>query len=224
MKRQKLHTICLILFVLYGSAVLGKTNSRPDNNVNMYGSLFLQPRGLEGSPYVFKDWSIGTVNLYNGQTASDLLVKFNILSNDLIFYNEKFKNLFTADRETVSSFTMETQDGQKLLFIKYNDESLGYKLNKGDFVHQIYDGKLQLLIKYSASISDANELNSRDKINPLTYYFVIDSHEATEIRLKLKSIIKLYPDRKQEIKKLASQLHFRKNSVGHMVQLIKAIE
>lgn len=224
MKNKKLTFVFFVLLVVCSVTAMGKTNGKPDSSVKMYGILFYQPRGLEGSPYLFEDWSVGTVNLYNGQTAGNLLVKFNILDNDLIFYNKTFKNLFTADRETVVSFTMETQHNQRLKFIKYKQEPLGYKLQENDFVHLLYSGKLQLLAKYTASISDANDLNSRDKINPQTYYFLIDDHKATEIKLKLRSILKLYPERKQEIKKTASKLHFHKKSVDDMVQLIQAIE
>lgn len=224
MKKIKITYVFFALLVVCSTTVNGKSNGTPNNRVNMYGILFYQPRGLEGSPYLFGDWCTGTVHLYNGQVAENLLVKFNILNNDLIFYNETFKNLFTADRETVTSFYLETKNNRTLKFIKYKQQPLGYKLQTNDFVHQIYSGKLQLLAKYTASISDANDLNSRDKINPKTFYFIVDNDEAKEIKLKLKSIIKLYPDRKQEIKKLASNLHFHKKSVDDMIRLIQAIE
>ena len=224
MKNQKLAIVYILLLVLFCSTGRANANINTDGDVNLYGIFFRQPRGLDGSPFLFNIWSMATITLYNGQVANDVRTKFNILTNDLIFYNEKFKNLFTIDRETVISFDLDSGMPNKLHFIKYKGEPIGYKLKIGEYVHQVYSGRMQLLAKYSASISDANDISSKDKIYPRNYYFIVDGIKTSEIKLNIRSLIKLYPEKKKMIKKTASQIHFHKKSLEDMTHLIEALE
>ena len=108
MKNQKLTFVYISLLILFCFTGQANSNIKTDGEVNLYGILFHQPRGLDGSPFLFNSWSVATINLYNGQVANNVRTKFNILTNDLIFYNEKFRNLFIIDRETVASFILDT--------------------------------------------------------------------------------------------------------------------
>lgn len=192
--------------------------------VNLYGILFYQPHGLEGSPYLFPDWRTGHVKLYNGQEATEVKMKLNILSNDLVYYNEHFKNLFIADRNTVESFVMKKNQPDSMLFIKYQGTEIGYKLKNNDFVHLVHEGKITLLAKYSADVSEANDITSRDKIYPRNNYFVVYNNKVTELKLNLKSFTRVFPEHKKEIRKLATSIHFRNKSLRDMNRLIIEFE
>lgn len=216
--------IGLLIILLTSLGAIAQTPDSSDDPVNMYGILYYQPHGLDGSPYLMNEWSKGSVTLITRQTTTSILLKFNIISNDLIFYNEKFKNLYTADRNTVTSFILNQGQSNQMNFIRYSGTEVGYRLKNNEFVQVVYDGKLKFLAKYSASISDANDLSSKDKVFPKNYFFIQNGERVDEIRLNLRSIIKLYPDRKHEIKKAASQMRFRKQSISDMSQLIKGLE
>jgi len=192
--------------------------------VNVYGTLYHHPQRLEGTPYLKKDWSNGTITNFDGKVASPVQLKFNLLSNDLIYYNESIKQLFKVDKETLLSFTMNIEPHEIYFFEKYTGKTIGYKLKPDDFIHVLYKGRFYFFVKHSAEISESNEVSSNDKVFPKNSYFIQFDGETNEIKLKLKSVLKLFPEQKKEIKKLANQLNFRKKSEHKLVELLKAIE
>ncbi|MBN2807800.1 MAG: hypothetical protein JXR22_14175 [Prolixibacteraceae bacterium] len=218
-------SVMLMTFLIAGKKSSAQfPNVQADQQVNLYGILYYQPHGLDGSPYLSNEWRTGNVRLTNGEEASSVKMKLNILTNDLVYYNEYFKNLFLADKLTVASFVMKKDQPDSMLFIKYQGPELGYRLKKNDFVHLVHAGKITLLVKYSADVSEANDITSRDKIYPRNYYFVVYENRVTEVKIKLKSITKAFPEHKKEIKKLATSIHFRNNSLGKLKQLVTVFE
>ena len=105
----------LLLLPLF---VIGKSNS-PMENVKLTGRSYNYPIGLEGTPYLFDDWKIGNLLLENGKVAGGVKVKVNIINNDLVFYNEELKRVFTIDKETIKNFTIKLGTEDSLFFIKY---------------------------------------------------------------------------------------------------------
>jgi hypothetical protein len=225
---QTNHTFLIILLITL--TFVGKfcsaqfPNVKGDQQVNLYGILFYQPHGLDGSPYLSNDWHIGNVKLINGEEATLVKMKFNILTNDLVYYNEHFKNLFTADKQTVESFVIKKDRPDSMLFIKYHGPELGYKLKNNDFVHLAHAGKIKLFVKYSADVSEANDITSRDKIYPRYNYFIVHNEELTELKLNLKSFIKAFPEHKKEIRKLGAAIHFRNKSLTDLTRLLTSFE
>ncbi|MFA9392916.1 MAG: hypothetical protein ACERKD_24125 [Prolixibacteraceae bacterium] len=217
------YTLALVLTII-STGAKAQTAKEADSAIKLYGILYYQPHGLEGSPYLNPEWKPATINLYNGQVAKNIQVKFNRINNDLIYYNEKFKNLFIVDRNTIDSFTIHSGQNIPMNFIKYSGNGLGYRLKNDDFVHLIYDGKIKFFAKYSAEITEANDLNSKDKVFAKNYYFLQNDQGLSEIKLKLRSIIKLYPEKKHELKKIAAHMHFRSHSTSDMMQLIQTFE
>lgn len=216
--------LSLLVIVVVHPMVYSSNQNDGEKKVDLYGILFYQPNGLDGSPYLLKEWTSGSVVLFNGQEAVNVRMKFNIISNDLIYYNENFRNLFIADRNTVTSFILNKGRNDSLYFIKYDDEELGYRLKKGDFVQLHYNGKNKLLTKYSADITQANDLTSRDKVHPRNYYFIQTGENPTEIKLNLKSVIKVFPEHKKELKKIAASIKFRNKSITDLIRLIEQFE
>lgn len=220
-----------IPFLLFISIVLtGKNtfaqfaNVQGDQQVDLYGILFYQPHGLDGSPYLYNEWNTGNVILENGLEATAVRMKVNILSNDLVYYNEHFKNLFIADKATVHSFVLKKDRPDSMMFIKYQGPELGYKLKNKDFVHLVHQGKITLLAKYSADVSEANDITSRDKIYPRNNFFILYNNKLTELKLSQKSLIKTFPEHKKEIRRLATSIHFRNKSLSDMNRLIDFFE
>jgi hypothetical protein len=206
----------ILLFPLISYGITGS----PIGNVNLSGRYYLYPVGLEGNPYLFEDWKSANILLENGKIAEGEKVKFNIISNDLLFYNEDLKRVFVVDRGTIKNFTINPGTPDSLFFIKYIGENIGYKLKENDFIHVLQSGAISFFVKNSADIVNASDVNSKDRIYPKAYYFLQTRNGFFEIELNVNSIIKLFPERKKEIKMLAKTNKIKRNSVKSITKLI----
>lgn len=211
----------LILLLVFSDLCKAQKDTLTNNE--LYGIRYYQTLGLDGSTYLFSNWCIGSVTLFNGETINNIKMKFDILNNELVFYHDKFKILFKADKNSVQSFTLNYNNND-LFFVKYKGAEINYKLRTDNFIQVLYQGNVQLVVKRTAEISNPNDANYRNKIYPRNFFFVINNNEISEIKLNLKSLTTLYPERKQEIKKLASQIKFKAKSEAEMIRLIQAID
>jgi hypothetical protein len=224
---KKLQYIILLniglMILLTFSAFASNGKGYPQEDIKLTGYLYAYPVGIEGSPYLQEDWQVGDLNLENGRTANNVRIRFSLINNDLIFYNESLKRVFVADRETIKSFIMNPGSKDSLLFIKYWGPEVGFKLKKNDFVHVLYQGKINFMKKYFADIINANDINSRNKVFPQKYYFVNFDNQTVEIKLNYRSIYHLFPSKKKEIKKIISENRIRKASEKNLEILFNII-
>ena len=194
------------------------------NKVELQGILYIHPNIYEGSIYLHREWLSGNITLENGTTAYDIKLKYNILSGDLIFYHETLSKLYVTDRNILHSFTLNQGKPDSLYFIKYNGEGMGFRLKKSDYVELLHNGNLKFMIKHTANISAANELNTKDKVFPRKYYFIEKEGQLHEIKPRVRSVIKLFPDRRSEIKHIAAEHHLHNKSVTDIAKLIKLMD
>lgn len=217
----------IIIFFVAGFVFSTLTSLSVGNNgekVNLKGTLFTHPNNYEGSPYLFSDWKLCNINLDNGQKAYDIKVKFNILNGDLVFYHDTLKNLFVADPISIKSFTIYNTPNDSLYFEKYEGDGLSYRLKNGEFVEFLYNGNLKFMLKHTASISVANELNAKDKIFPRKRYFIKNNEQIIEIKPSIKSVIKNYTAHKKELRKYVNEHHLKNKLVHDIASLIEHID
>lgn len=88
------------------------------------------------------------IALQNGKVATNVKCRFNIVSNDLLFYNESLKRVFIAEKDFVTSFTIDAGNADSLFFFKYNGSDVGYRLKNDDFVHSLYKRKINFFVKH----------------------------------------------------------------------------
>jgi len=212
----------LVLLVISAYASLG--NSLPKNQVKLIGSLYYPQFGLEGSPYLIDNWQVGNIIIENGKTASEIKMKFNIIKNDLVFYNDSLKRVFSLDKGFVKSFVFYPATSDSMLFVKYTGKELGYKLNANDFVHAVNQGKYNFFVKNTADVIAATDLNSGNKVYPKKYYFLNFNGQTYEIKLNYRSVYNLFPLKKKLIKKLIAENKIRKVSENNMKVLFRAME
>ncbi|MCF8357213.1 MAG: hypothetical protein K9H26_00540 [Prolixibacteraceae bacterium] len=191
----------------------------------LYGKIYYYPLGLEGSPYLNKDWQIGNIVLESGKVANEIKIRLNIIQNDLVFYNESLLKVFTIDKNTLRSFSMKTAPGATPhRFIKYTGEEIGFKLRKNDLIEVLHEGNITLYVKHLADVINSNNLNSKNKVYPKEFYFLKVNGKVVEIRGNARSVIKYFPDNKREIKKMIKANRLRKRGEQNLVKLIALID
>ena len=223
MKKNLIIGTALFLLLININLLYAQTTQNK-NDVNLYGILYTPNYPYLGSPYLFDSWSTGSVFLKNGTQANNVSLKFDRLSNQLIFYQEDLQKQFSADECTISGFTLTNVYSDSLRFIKYEGKSIESDLKQGDFVQLLYNGQMQLMVKYAASIKSSIERSAKDIIVQKEFYFLKFDSRTEKINLNLKSIVSLFPQKKKQIKELAWKQHFRKNNTSSMVKLISELD
>jgi len=212
-----------ILTMIDLSSFASNKNDYPQENVKLSGQFYAYPINIEGSPYLQEEWQVGNLDLENGKIASNVRIQFNILTNDLIFYNESLKRVFIADKGTIKSFVMNPGVADSLFFIKYSGPEVGYKLKNDDFVHILCQGKINFIVKHSADIIKATETNTRDKVFPKDFYFVNYKNQTSEVKLNYRNLYSLFPSKKKELKKLIAENRIRKATENNLIILFKLL-
>jgi hypothetical protein len=158
---------------------------------NDQGAPFLSMNytDVKGHPYLFEDWTEGTVKQSNGKTYSAVPLKYNILTDEVFFKDPKTGQLL-AFVVPVIEFKINGTNTEGLLFRN------GYKafdnLSAKSYYQVLFDGGTQLIKRVSKRINEEKPLNSASSIKSfeeLTSYFLARSGTPMRIRRDKKSIL-----------------------------------
>ncbi|HPR32346.1 MAG TPA: hypothetical protein PLK12_09630 [Prolixibacteraceae bacterium] len=214
-------TWMLVSTLAWAQCEISSGTNAPQENTRLYGIAYIFPVGLEGSPYLYDDWQDGKILLENGETAERVPIRFNRITNDLVFYNKELLKVFRADKATIHSFDFLDPDGKNRLFIKYTGEEVLYRLQKNDLIEVLHEGHISLYVKHFSEIIASNDLHARDKIHPSTFYFLKVGDQTVEVRKNIRSVFRYFPGNKKEIKKWLAQNQLTRRSEKSFTRLVE---
>lgn len=186
------------------------------SNVNFNGApaRLNSYSGVEGSPYLFEDWSTADISTVNGGLKEDVAFKFNVHDNVLEVVNEAGNTIY-LDKDFIDyavlkrpSILLATgQEGllPNLLFKK------GFEIVKGvdpkDLVNVLAEGKKYTLIRrfYSDLVTPPKNSYSPSLGQMFVFeenLYLIDSDNNVEsVRNKTNNIIKSLHEEDQAVAK-----------------------
>jgi len=222
--RKSIISLLFILFSVSISAFAVGGDEIPKEDVQLMGKLYRFPIGLVGCPYLSDDWQPSNVYLENGKVATDVKGRFDLLNNDLIFYNESLLRVFVVEKDFVNSFVLYPGTQDSLFFFKYQGADVGYRLKNNDFVHALHRGKINFFVKHLADVIRANDVGAKDEIYPKNFYFVKIGDKTYNFKPRYKSVYQIFPKKKREIRKLISENKIRKATENNLKVLFSLIE
>ncbi|MEN2282244.1 hypothetical protein AAGF08_08905 [Algoriphagus sp. SE2] len=186
------------------------------SNVNMNGApaRLNSYSGVEGSPYLFEDWSTADINTINGGLKEDVAYKFNVHDNVLEVVNEAGNTIY-LDKDFIDYAVLKRpsiliatgQEGllPNLLFKK------GFEMVKGvgpkDLVNVLSEGEKYTLIRkfYSDLVTPPKNSYSPTLGQSFVFeenFYLIDSDNNVEsVRNKTNNIIKSLHEEDQAVAK-----------------------
>jgi hypothetical protein len=200
---------------------------RSAKNVQTFDNRY---EGVKGTPFVFDDWSNGTIILKDSSKVTDqLLYKFDLTLNELwvklptgqqrILYNSEFL-----------AFELYRPDGKKYIFKKVK---LPESVNNNHFAHILFEGKNVTLVKNTKKVFRKSNLedkglvtvgNAYDWFEEQHEYFIKMNGKSTEkIKLKKGDIMEKWP---KSLEKQIEQ-YCKSNDIGGKLtdeEAIKLIE
>ncbi|WP_026944965.1 hypothetical protein [Algoriphagus marincola] len=171
--------------------------------------------GIEGSPYLFADWSRADLSLSNAGLKENVAYRFNIYENELevineagnkIYLNKSYVEYAMLERPSIV-IANNTEEGllTRLLFKKGYDIINGVKAT--DLVNVIAEGEKYTLVRKFVSDLVTPPKNSyaptagRMFVFEENFYLIDANNNVNSVRNKTNNIIKSLNEKDQDLAK-----------------------
>jgi hypothetical protein len=235
-----MNNIKSIFFVLFVALFLNETSAQNSgfywNNLNensnrvngkILGETFLINPTANRYFFLQEDWTIGKIITEDDDVYDNFRIRYLAFGDELIAYNTQIRTLFTVDKEIVKSFVFNDNLRERTFVKIYFDG-----INKGDkYFEQLYLGSRNLLAfhhvgeKKVVPYTDKSGVLRDTEFNMIvTYYVYTEKSGFEKINTKRRSILKVFPEKKKEIKKLFRQHKLFVNSEVALIQAFTLLD
>ncbi len=224
--------ILLFLFVMcWPFVVLSQNHSQLDSiyAAKLTGETFVEKK-YQGSPFVTPEWTRSTIVLNTGDTIVGEKIKYNGYLDEVIWLNPSNFKRFKLDKANITEFWIQPD----------NYPSIHYKQiaipivpdNQKILLETAYEGSLSLYIyrkinstgtiieRYDDIIYELDKLRQKN-----IYFFKLPDGRWTEMnKLRLRYLLKYFPEHKKAITQLAKKSHLDFSSEDQCIELIHLID
>lgn len=235
--KQSIKYLFTIIAIVAGLKAIGQSNDFNWQNISvnsnrlagkLTGTTFLL--STQSNAYFFyqKDWIKGMIETEDGDVFNNVSMRYFARDDELVFFNDNVKDLFTVDKEIVKSFSYNNTNGKEIRFVK-----LLYKNLTGNYRYfrQVYKGKTALLAYHSVEeikvnpFSDAQGVLRDTEFRPrISYYLYSENTGILPIQENRKSFIKIFFEQKKEIRKLFRTSGLRNFDEQGLIQAVRLLE
>lgn len=222
---KRLFILCAMLVSQLSMAQISNLNlNGAPARLNSYSSV-------DGSPYLFEDWSKASIGTSNAGLKEDVAFRFNVHDNELevineagnaIYLDKDFVEYAVLNRPAVMLATESEGMLPSLLFKKGFD--FVKAINPKDLVNVLAEGKKYTLIRrfYSDLVTPPKNSYSPTPGQMFVFeesFYLIDSDENVEsVRNKTNNIIKALHDEDQAMAKdIVKQFKLDLSREDHLV-------
>ncbi|WP_421942483.1 hypothetical protein [Pedobacter sp.] len=214
--------LIIALTLISGSAIAQVTS--PMITDSRGGLIAAKPYGdVTGTPYLYNYWAKGTVKTTNGQVTRDMFLKYDVVSEKLLFQTSKGDSMYFAD--PVLEF--EIMPSNSTLPIKFtNGFPKSENISSPGFLENIAVGKITLYKKHNISTVEnkaySGAMNKTFKPTSATYYIHKDA-KLNKISPSKKSVVSLVPTKEKEITEFIQQNNTNFKNDGDLKKLFDFI-
>ncbi|MBN1953320.1 MAG: hypothetical protein JW801_19090 [Bacteroidales bacterium] len=176
---------------------------------------------IKGNAYLSDDWVEGDIFLSNGLVLKDVKFKADVYAHDLLVYNEYLKRVVVLDRTQIDHFVM-LEDGQPRYF-KRTQSGKNFKMGHNEFfVEVLQEGPMALYKLYFNEVVPLKlpEMPYIDEFYLQKDYYLVWNGEWDEISLRRATLIRKFPERKDEIKKFIRKNKLRMREEKDFARLV----
>jgi len=173
---------------------------------------------ISGSPFLNNTWAAAKITLPNGKEIGPFLVKLNIESNQLYFFDSSGKELVASEGAVRKIEFINYYSKDSIRYIFKNGYPVIDKQNENFFYQVLTEGKIQLLvkkIKYLRTSKDAYTSEvSKEFVDEGNVKYLYDGVTIQELRADKNLILSYMKDKMEAINKFVAEnkTNFRKTS------------
>lgn len=217
MKKGLFYFFCLLSFIAKSQTPIPTTEN---SGLNIFRNIFdetgkpISPGSIpniEGSPLLSNDWVSGTVSFFDGRFYNQVLLNFNLFTNELWFLRDSAILMFA---DPVREFTITYTENKLVKTTRYRS---GYtaidKKNRKSFYEVLSDGPVIELLKYRHKVVEdiiiygsptKKTYVPEDKL----YVFDVRNKKLHPLSKGIKSLIKDFPSHATLINQFVSENEF----------------
>ena len=123
------------------------------------GKVYFEKKveGVQGSPFLFEQWKPGKVILKNGSQFDKVQLKFDAEQNKFLYNQKDSLYEFIHPLAEVRLYDETGANDSIFSMVFKNNISAGAKLNPGQFVQVLCQGKVTLIKQYVKNIEGENK-------------------------------------------------------------------
>jgi hypothetical protein len=175
---------------------------------------------IQGSPYLSKEFSAGTIFTTQRIQYDSILLRYNIYQDELQFKNPAGEIMSIGTPEIVEKAVF---DKNVLVYLPYN--SVG-KTKKGFFL-LVEQGKVWLLIKPQVGFQEATEPAAYKDAEPAKFiskaddFYIRTGDEAAMLINSKKDLIAAFPDNNDKIESFISKNKIKTNKKEGITEVVR---
>lgn len=162
------------------------------------GETYIYNNEFAGSQFLADNWQSGDVFLLTGDVIKNQLIRYNIYSDDLIWFETSSNAFVKLDKGLISGFNMHLKDtGSTIHFVKVNLKEEQSELKSSIFLQRLLAGDISVLAHRKVvqtgrteSVFIAGKAHQRLLLLPSNkYYISFNGGRLISISLSKKSLI-----------------------------------
>lgn len=177
---------------------------------------------VKGHPFFVNQWTEGLVKQNNGKTYSGILLKYDILTDEVFFKDPKSEQTL-AFVQPVSEFKLKELGKNKVDLLFRNGYPAFDTFTAKTYYLVLYDGGTQLLKKVAKKINEEKPFNSASIIKSfeeLSFYFISSNNKLIKIRKDKKSILTALANHNEALENYIEEKSLNVKNEDDLVQLI----
>jgi len=209
-----------IICLLYFSAS-SQTNAQLIQNDQGAPFLDINYTDVKGNPYLFENWTEGTVRLTNGKSYTSVQLKYNLLRDELFFKDIKTDQLLAF---VIPVVEFKINDNEKNSILYRN----GYKAidnnTEKSYYQVLFDGGTQLLKRTSKKVNEEKPFSSASTIKSfevLNFYYISNNNALIKIRKDKKSILTALANQGSALEKYLQEKSLNLKNEEDLIQFIQ---
>lgn len=215
-----------LIFALVSSALLAATpNDSSKINTHLTGEIYANTNSIKGVQFFNDEWTNSHFELTTGETVYNKKLKYNIMLDELIFYNDDINQQIKLDKPLIFSFVVKNKNGIDKHFIKVNLP----QNEEPVFAELAVDGKYTLYIQHTVRMQydyvNIDGINYRQPTtDPITLYYIKtdDNQFFTINKIKKRNVLNIFPDKKW-MSQLIKKNRLKMKSENDLIKLIETM-
>lgn len=179
------------IFCIDAAAQYTHTNDMEGRAVHEYNSI-----SMDGSPYLYADWAVGTITLNNGTIYQGINIMYDQVKDVVLFKTQdgKVKELIEPVQEFKINFITNNQATEKTFRKGFTGEGV----SPDAFLEVLADGKAVLLKRTSKKIFDRKNYSSATinrEVQVSEDYYVASGNKLVKVKKSKNSLLSVMPEK-----------------------------
>ena len=206
-------------------------DSAPPNQLYMAAAKY---KNTDGTPYFYDGFLYGTIHTKSEHSIPNVGFKYNIFDDIIEYEDDKGRKVNLLPVQLIGFSFMDPASGSTLEFRNgYNIYQKG--LNELSFFELLFEGKKVQAIRHydkdllsggaamnvpGANTGEQTKRFTKEKV----VYFLVVGEQATEVKLRRKSIIRAFPGLEEKVKQYMKQEKVTGTSPEDLVKVARFVE